>query len=247
MTNVWKAVDGSGDEEYVATDRAGGGEKWRATRADLIFGSNAELRAVAEVYAEKGGEAEVRARLRQGLDQGDERRPLRPAAEAKSGEPVGIAEPVGEVGSARVSCRPARARGFRLDAVRSRMSRRDLRSEAASIWNSLRAGSTGARSARSGESRYSDRSGLASTLGAVENPASIAMPGMKVRPSPLSTICTSVCSDVPIIAAWARSSGRLQADSAWSLRQWPSSSSSRRFSSISATSTEHRGGASPRG
>ncbi len=56
MTNVWKAVDGSNDEEYVATDRAGGHETWRATRADLIFGSNAELRAVCEVYAEKGGE-----------------------------------------------------------------------------------------------------------------------------------------------------------------------------------------------
>jgi catalase-peroxidase len=55
MTNVWKAVDGSGDEEYVATDRAGGHETWRATRADLVFGSNAELRAVCEVYAEKGG------------------------------------------------------------------------------------------------------------------------------------------------------------------------------------------------
>jgi catalase-peroxidase len=56
MTNVWSAVDGSDDEEYVATDRAGGGETWRATRADLIFGSNAELRAVCEVYAERGGE-----------------------------------------------------------------------------------------------------------------------------------------------------------------------------------------------
>lgn len=52
MTNVWKAVDGSDDQEYVATDRAGGGETWRATRADLIFGSNAELRAVAEIYAQ---------------------------------------------------------------------------------------------------------------------------------------------------------------------------------------------------
>ena len=69
-------------------------------------------------------------------------------------------------------------------------------------------------------------------------PASIAIAGTKVRPSPLSTICTSVCSEVPIIAAWARSSGRLQADSAWSLRQWPSSSSSRRFSSIAAASTD---------
>jgi len=56
MTNVWKAVEGSGDEEYIATDRAEGRETWRATRADLVFGSNAELRAVCEVYAEKGGE-----------------------------------------------------------------------------------------------------------------------------------------------------------------------------------------------
>jgi len=55
MTNVWKAVD-DGQEEFVATDRKEGHETWRATRADLIFGSNAELRAVAEVYAEKGGQ-----------------------------------------------------------------------------------------------------------------------------------------------------------------------------------------------
>ncbi len=56
MTNVWKAADGNGDE-FIATDRADGHEKWRATRADLIFGSNSELRAVGEVYAENGGEA----------------------------------------------------------------------------------------------------------------------------------------------------------------------------------------------
>jgi len=56
MTNVWKSVEGSNDEEYVATDRTSGGESWRATRADLVFGSNSELRAVAEVYAEKGHE-----------------------------------------------------------------------------------------------------------------------------------------------------------------------------------------------
>src|SRR6476659_3901640 len=56
MTNVWKAVDGTDEEEFVGTDRATGGEKWRATRADLIFASNAELRSVAEVYAEKGSE-----------------------------------------------------------------------------------------------------------------------------------------------------------------------------------------------
>ena len=56
MTNVWKAVDGSDEEEFVAADRTAGGETWRATRADLVFGSNSELRAVAEVYAEKGHE-----------------------------------------------------------------------------------------------------------------------------------------------------------------------------------------------
>lgn len=56
MTNVWKAVEGSDEEEFVATDRSLGGEIWRATRADLVFGSNSELRAVAEVYAERGNE-----------------------------------------------------------------------------------------------------------------------------------------------------------------------------------------------
>jgi catalase-peroxidase len=56
MTNVWSAVEGSEDQEYIAKDRASGGETWRATRADLIFGSNSELRAVGEVYAEKGNE-----------------------------------------------------------------------------------------------------------------------------------------------------------------------------------------------
>ncbi len=35
---------------------AAGSEKWRATRTDLIFGSNSQLRATAEVYAEKGSE-----------------------------------------------------------------------------------------------------------------------------------------------------------------------------------------------
>ncbi|WP_338466996.1 catalase/peroxidase HPI [Novosphingobium sp. ZN18A2] len=50
MGTVWKAMDGSNDEEFVGTDRATGKEKWKATRADLIFGSNAQLRALAEVY-----------------------------------------------------------------------------------------------------------------------------------------------------------------------------------------------------
>ena len=55
MTNVWKPSDES-QEEFVATDRSTGGETWHATRADLVFGSNSELRAIAEVYAENGHE-----------------------------------------------------------------------------------------------------------------------------------------------------------------------------------------------
>jgi catalase-peroxidase len=52
----WKVVDASGDEEFIGYDRGGNQEKWRATRTDLIFGSNSQLRATAEVYAEKGNE-----------------------------------------------------------------------------------------------------------------------------------------------------------------------------------------------
>jgi len=52
----WQVVDESGDEEFVGYDRNGRQEKWRATRTDLIFGSNSQLRATAEVYAEHGSE-----------------------------------------------------------------------------------------------------------------------------------------------------------------------------------------------
>jgi catalase-peroxidase len=57
MGTAWQVVDGSGDEEFVGRDRATGAEKYRATRADLVFGSNSQLRAVAEVYAEDGNKA----------------------------------------------------------------------------------------------------------------------------------------------------------------------------------------------
>jgi catalase-peroxidase len=52
----WEVVDESGDEEFVGRDRGGRHERWRATRTDLIFGSNSQLRATAEVYAERGNE-----------------------------------------------------------------------------------------------------------------------------------------------------------------------------------------------
>lgn len=50
MGTSWEAV--SEDEEvFEGSDRKTGEKKWTGTRADLIFGSNSELRAVAEVYA----------------------------------------------------------------------------------------------------------------------------------------------------------------------------------------------------
>jgi catalase-peroxidase len=51
MNTAWKQVDGAGDETFVGTDRASGKELWTATRTDLVFGSNSQLRALSEVYA----------------------------------------------------------------------------------------------------------------------------------------------------------------------------------------------------
>ena len=56
MGTAWKTVDTSGDEEFTGTDRATGEQRWTATRTDLVFGSNSQLRAISEVYAEVGHE-----------------------------------------------------------------------------------------------------------------------------------------------------------------------------------------------
>jgi catalase-peroxidase len=50
MNTVWKAV-AADKEVYEGRDRNTGEVKWTGTRADLVFGSNSELRAIAEVYA----------------------------------------------------------------------------------------------------------------------------------------------------------------------------------------------------
>ena len=51
MSTAWKPMSESGDI-FEGRDRATDDVKWTATRVDLIFGSNSELRAVAEVYAQ---------------------------------------------------------------------------------------------------------------------------------------------------------------------------------------------------
>ncbi|MEJ2061175.1 MAG: catalase/peroxidase HPI [Gammaproteobacteria bacterium] len=51
MSTEWKATSEDGDE-FEGRDRATGELKWTATRVDLVFGSNSQLRAVAEVYGQ---------------------------------------------------------------------------------------------------------------------------------------------------------------------------------------------------
>ncbi len=48
MATEWKPAS---DGTYQGVDRTSGKAKWTGTRADLVFGSNSILRAVAEVYA----------------------------------------------------------------------------------------------------------------------------------------------------------------------------------------------------
>ncbi len=54
MGTQWKATDDS-NELFAGSDRASGEVKYTASRADLVFGSNAVLRALAEVYASSDG------------------------------------------------------------------------------------------------------------------------------------------------------------------------------------------------
>jgi catalase-peroxidase len=50
MGTEWKAISDA-DDEFEGRDRDSGDVKWTGTRVDLIFGSNSQLRALAEVYA----------------------------------------------------------------------------------------------------------------------------------------------------------------------------------------------------
>lgn len=55
MNTAWKP-SGADNEVYDGVDRKTGAKKWTATRADLVFGSHAELRAIAEVYGSADGQ-----------------------------------------------------------------------------------------------------------------------------------------------------------------------------------------------
>lgn len=51
MDTVWKSV-GEDEEQFEGRDRTTDKLKWTASRVDLVFGSNSQLRAIAEVYAQ---------------------------------------------------------------------------------------------------------------------------------------------------------------------------------------------------
>ncbi|MBJ7415436.1 MAG: catalase/peroxidase HPI [Niveispirillum sp.] len=55
-STVWNATDGT-QGVFEGRDRTNGSIKWTATRVDLVFGSNSQLRALAEVYGSSDGEA----------------------------------------------------------------------------------------------------------------------------------------------------------------------------------------------
>jgi catalase-peroxidase len=55
MSTTWKPTS-KDNELFEGRDRATGKVKWMATRVDLVFGSNSQLRALAEVYACKDGQ-----------------------------------------------------------------------------------------------------------------------------------------------------------------------------------------------
>jgi len=51
MNTEWKATS-EAEDQFEGRDRASGNVKWTGSRADLVFGSNSQLRAIAEVYAQ---------------------------------------------------------------------------------------------------------------------------------------------------------------------------------------------------
>ncbi len=57
MRTKWEPVEDTHFQEYAGRDRSTGDLKWTATRVDLVFGSNSQLRALAEVYASNDAQA----------------------------------------------------------------------------------------------------------------------------------------------------------------------------------------------
>ena len=99
MKTAWKQVDDQSDEEFVGTDRLTGEHKWTATRTDLVFGSNSQLRALSEVYGSAdAGEKFVKDFVRawtkvMNADRFDVRGRSPRAKEMSAGDGGSVAEP----------------------------------------------------------------------------------------------------------------------------------------------------------
>ncbi|WP_052664889.1 catalase/peroxidase HPI [Nitriliruptor alkaliphilus] len=65
MDTVWEPI-GEGEDRFEGKNRATGETKWTATRVDLVYGSNSQLRAITEEYAADGGEERMLERFVQG-------------------------------------------------------------------------------------------------------------------------------------------------------------------------------------
>ena len=77
MGTEWKPT-AEDEDVFEGRDRATGEVKWTGTRVDLVFGSNSAAAGPGGGLRLRRRAEEVRARLRGGLGQGDEPRPLRP-------------------------------------------------------------------------------------------------------------------------------------------------------------------------
>ena len=84
MGTEWKAASDAKDV-FEGRDRKTGEVKWTGTRVDLVFGSNSQLRALAEVYGSSDAQAKFVQDFVGGLDQGDEPRSLRPGVISENG------------------------------------------------------------------------------------------------------------------------------------------------------------------
>src|SRR6185437_7243683 len=97
MGTAWKPRD---DHVFIGSERATDRQKWTATRVDLVFGSNSQLRAVSEVYgaadaAEKFVRDFVRAWTKvMNADRFDLARNSRGWTEKTSGPGISTAQPV---------------------------------------------------------------------------------------------------------------------------------------------------------
>ena len=83
MGTEWRKAGVEG--VYEGIDRKTGAVKWTGTRVDLIFGSHAQLRALAEVYGSADSHGKFARDFVDSLEQGDERRPVRPRPSRRAG------------------------------------------------------------------------------------------------------------------------------------------------------------------